>query len=339
MADGRRWRVTLYWMLIATLGASGTGCFDHSGATAGTAADETVVALVDGTPITAHELDESLRSELDQLERARYELRLGQLRRLIAARVLGTERAEQDLDQAFRAASARADVEIRLAPPAASSANTTAVVASAQSNDGTSTTATDTTRRSDLPVTLMGTVVRDEPGKSMAAVRLRGALLARNVEPGQSIVDGAVLVRVERNRIIVRRNGELEFVPLSVISEPNTPTPARTVARLVRTPDTVLTLRRSDVDRALRDVPALERSLIRAAPELDGRRLLVVASVDPGSLYDLLQLQDRDVLMQVNSEWVDERRNPLWDALRTDESVTLMIMRAGQPRSFAYVIN
>jgi hypothetical protein len=100
----------------------------------------------------------------------------------------------------------------------------------------------------------------------------------------------------------------------------------------------VLSLRRGDVDRALRDLAALEQSLTRADPEIDGRRLLVLSSVEAGSLYDLLQLQERDVLMQVNGEWVDDRRNPLWDALRSHGTVTLLVMRAGQPQSFPYEI-
>lgn len=323
------------WLLAASLTAGAAGCGDHSRGT-GTG-EGPIAAVVDGTPISERELDDSLAPQLRELDRSRYEMRLKQLQQLIAARVLGDKRAERDGDKAFRAATAQADVEIRLVPPTVSSAPDPNAAAAALPDSGEADG--DTPRRSALPLTLIGTLVRDDPAKSMAAVRVPGALLARNVLPGHPIVDGAVLVRVERNRILLRHKGALEFVPLSVTSEPSTPTPARTVARFARTPDTVLSLRRGDMDRALRDIPMLERSLTHAAPELDGRRLLVLASVEPGSLYDLLQLQERDVLMQVNGEWVDDRRNPLWDALRADGTVTLLVMRAGQPQSFAYDIN
>jgi type II secretory pathway component PulC len=309
---------------------SAFGCTDRSHGPAG---DDTIVAVVDGEPITARELDESMRAQLDQLERQRNTLRLRRLRRLIAARVLGGDRADAELDDAFAAAQARADIEIRLPVPSMPPA-----AAATSADDGAATGATQAVRRSDLPVMLVGTVVRDEPAKSMAAVRVGSSSSARNVHPGQPVVDGALLVRVERNRIVLRRNGELEFVPLSVTNEPNTPTPARTLARFVRTPDSVLSLRRADVDRGLRDTSALEGRLVRGAPELDGRRLLIVDSVEPGSLYELLDLQDGDVLMQVNGEWVDDNRNPLWDALRDDADVTLLIMRAGSPRAYAYAI-
>jgi len=323
------------WLLITSLTAVVAGCSGCSPVTDTSADDEDVVAVIDGTPITARELDDALRPQLGELERSRYELRLKQLHRMIAARVLGEERAEQEGEKGFRAATAQAEVDIRLVAPTVSAAVESQAVAADTTRDGDG----QAPQRSTLPLTLVGTIVRDDPAKSMAAVRVPGALLARNVQPGQTIVDGAVLLRVERNRIVLRHKGLVEFVPLSVVNAASTPTPARTMSRFTRPPDTVLSLRRNDVDRGLRDIAALERSLTRAAPELDGRRLLVLGSIEPGSLYDLLQLHERDVLMQVNGEWVDEQRNPLWDALRADATVTLLVMRAGQPQSFAYDIN
>jgi general secretion pathway protein C len=297
--------------------------------------DAEIVAVVDGTPITQGELDAALGPQLRDLERSRYRLRLAHLQHLIAQRVLGHERSERQGENAYAAALAEATVEVRLAPPYAGMQDSEPADEPEPIADGGGEA---TAKRSALPVTLVGTIVRDDPAKSMAALRLPGALLARNVQPGQTIIDDAVLLRVERNRILVRHKGALEFVPLSVNSEPSTPTPARTLAHFTRPPDRVLSLRRGDVDRALRDLAALEQSLTRADPEIDGRRLLVLSSVEAGSLYDLLQLQERDVLMQVNGEWVDDRRNPLWDALRSHGTVTLLVMRAGQPQSFAYEI-
>lgn len=325
------WRALSSKWLVASLIIGLAACRERP-----TAGDETVVAIVDGNKITQRELDQALRPQLDELERSRYELRLAQLQAMIATRVLGEQPADADPDAAFRAARARADVQILLAPPAISLADRPAPAA--EESDGGAAAGSAAPRRSTLPLTLVGTVVREDPEKSMAALRIAGAVLARNVYPGQQLVEGAVLLRVERNRIILRHQGAVEFVPLSVGSAPSTPTPARHPARFARTPDTVTSLRRNDVERALRDVALLESSLTRAAPELDGRRLLVLDGVEPGSLFDVLQLEERDVLMQVNGEWVDDSRNPLWDALRAGGTVTLMVMRAGQPRAFAYEI-
>lgn len=334
MVSGSGMRILAGWTL--TLLAVSAGCGDRTGTVEPAAPDgAAILAVVNGTPVTQREVDEALGPQLQDLDRARYDLRLKRLEQMIAARVVGEERAQRDPERAFRAAATQANVEVRLQPPAAiaSGADASEIAVSEGAADGA------TARRSALPLTLVGTVVRDNPQKSMAAVRVPGALLARNVHPGQPVVDGAVLLRVERNRIIIRHQGALEFIPLSVTNEASTPTPVRNGSRYARTPDAELSLRRSDVDRALRDVPALERSLTRAAPEIDGRRLLVLETVEPGGLYDLLQLQERDVLMQVNGEWVDDRRNPLWDALRADGPVTLLVMRAGQPQAFAYEIN
>lgn len=334
MAQRTGIRAVCCWLVAVSLSIHAIGCSDRDASDDPFDGDR-VIAMVNSKAITEREVDAAIRPELEALEQSRYALRLQQLHRMIAARVLGADKVGDDPEQAFREAQTHADIDVRLPTP---KGGLPAAPASAD-DDAASHQRGHTMQRSSLPVTLVGTVVRDDPKKSMAAVRVPGALLARNVHPGQAIVDGATLLDVERNRIILRHNGTTEFVPLSVASEPSTPTPARTLARFARTPDAVVALRRTDLDRALRDTTSLERNLTLSAPELDGHRLLVLQTVDGGGLFDLLQLQERDVLMQVNGEWVDDRRNPLWEALRADGPVTLLVMRAGQPQAFAYEIN
>jgi hypothetical protein len=42
--------------------------------------------------------------------------------------------------------------------------------------------------------------------------------------------------------------------------------------------------------------------------------------------------------MQVDGEWVDTQRNPLWDQLRDRQRVSVTIIRRGLPQAFEYVI-
>lgn len=195
-------------------------------------------------------------------------------------------------------------------------------------------------RASNLPLTLVGTVVRQDPAKSMAAIRVGDQLVARNYRPGQQLMDDAVLAQVERNRVLIRRGDALEVLSLSAersAAAPTTPAPT-TSARPMPTPDRVVDLRRGDVDYALHRDAEPGRRLEAITPDRDGRRLLVVADVEPASVHELLGLRSRDVLLQVDGEWVDAQHNPLWDALRQRERVRVLIVRAGVPLTVEYLI-
>jgi hypothetical protein len=174
----------------------------------------------------------------------------------------------------------------------------------------------------------------------MAAIRVGDQLVARNFRPGQQVMDDAVLEQVERNRVLIRRGDRLEVLSLSNerAAEPATAVASAVTVRPMPTPDRVVDLRRGDVDYALHRDTEPGRRLEAMTPDRDGRSLLVVAEVEAASVSELLGLRTRDVLMQVDGEWVDAQHNPLWDALRQRERVRVLIVRAGVPLTVEYVI-
>jgi hypothetical protein len=107
---------------------------------------------------------------------------------------------------------------------------------------------------------------------------------------------------------------------------------------LVIEPEAVLTLRRGEISRALRDRPSLERRLRTSTGRYGGRRLLKLSEVQPGDLFDRLGLHARDVLLVVDGEWVTDEHNPLWQHLEERGEVTLVFMRRGLPQTLRYVI-
>jgi protein-disulfide isomerase/type II secretory pathway component PulC len=204
---------------------------------------------------------------------------------------------------------------------------------------------------SDLPLTLVGTLVRKDASRSVASIRREGEEIASTFRPEDEVMDGVKLDRVERKRVYVRHHGDLEFLPLArggagagtalpEEAEEAAPeeSPAEEAAEeepMLPGPDAVLAVSQSELDEALEDIDALEQVLEIGELDVGGKRLLKLSEVEPGSLYERLGLESRDVLMQVNGKWVHDQDNPLWDALGGEQkTVILRIIRRGIPKTF-----
>jgi hypothetical protein len=103
-------------------------------------------------------------------------------------------------------------------------------------------------------------------------------------------------------------------------------------------PEVVITLSRAEVDRALRERQRLDRKLEATAGEFSGQRLLKIRETDGGDFYARLGLEERDVLMIVNGEFVTAENNVIWDAFAAGDRVTILVMRRGLPHTYEYRI-
>lgn len=196
-------------------------------------------------------------------------------------------------------------------------------------------------RHSELPLDLRETGIRDNPLKSSAVLHHRLTGSTQTLKPGDTVAGSARLVLVTGDRAYLEDGNRLEFIPLSIPGSEATAAEAKRVDGGYvpdRKVDAVFTLHRADVDQALEKRNELESVLASGVLDVGGKRLMKLGEVEVGSFYDQLGLQARDVLMQVDGEWVHNLQNPLWDSLRTKRKVTLTIMRKGYPKTFQYVI-
>lgn len=100
-----------------------------------------------------------------------------------------------------------------------------------------------------------------------------------------------------------------------------------------------MTLSKNWVRRQLTERQELEKHIQNAEHVVNGLYNLVkLKDVEQQPFYVTLGLQEGDVLMQVNEEWVHSGQNPLWTALALEEPITLIIMRNGLPIRYDYVI-
>jgi protein-disulfide isomerase/type II secretory pathway component PulC len=192
--------------------------------------------------------------------------------------------------------------------------------------------------RSQLPLALSGTVTDENPAKSTAILQYLSDRSTRILRAGDSVLVDVKLVLITEDRIFLQQNNQLGFLPLSgVDARPDSSSQQDDLIPVGA--DAVLSLPRADVSKALKEVDRLESTLALGSLDLEGKHLLKLTSVETGGLFDLMGLQAKDVLMQVDGKWVHDQHNPLWEALRTQDSVTLTIMRKGFPKTFQYVIH
>jgi len=192
--------------------------------------------------------------------------------------------------------------------------------------------------RSQLPLALIGTVTDENPAESTAILQYLSDNSLRTLKAGNNVLDGIELVLITRDRVFLQQKNQLVFLPLSGI-DARPYTSSQQNSMIPADADAVLSLPRTDVSKALKEVDSLESTLALGSLDLEGKRLLKLTNVETGGLFDLMGLQAKDVLMQVDGKWVHDHHNPLWEALRTQDRVTLTIMRKGFPKTFHYVIN
>lgn len=194
-----------------------------------------------------------------------------------------------------------------------------------------------TAPRTTLPLALTGTILLGDPIKSAAVLHNRADNSTHILKKGDTILKDFELVLVDQNRAYFQYGSQLEYLPLAGLPDEVTASDQNPMPSLKI--DAVLTVDRFDIDRAFKDIDKLESILETGSLDLEGKRLLKLTEIEPGSFYDLLGLQAKDVLMQVDGKWVHSQQNPLWRALRTQNKLTLTIMRKGFPKTFQYVIN
>jgi type II secretory pathway component PulC len=200
-----------------------------------------------------------------------------------------------------------------------------------------------------LPLALYATIVGERPGLGLALIGGRGpeapAALRRE---GERVTPAAILRRVAADRVELLVEGKVEVLALEQPADgrsdagrttgPDVPgatadpeAAAREAARaaLPRAGAYPVYLDREMVRGLMTDRVALSAALEPVAMTVDGYRLLRLDKVAPGSLYELLGLEQGDVIVMVNERPIHEGDNPLWDALDRENEVRVRVVRPG----------
>jgi general secretion pathway protein C len=169
---------------------------------------------------------------------------------------------------------------------------------------------TESLEATKLPLTLLGTYASSEPRDSWAAVEDKQARQHLVLQIDDAVQDGkALVIRIERRRIVLSENGTLRELALSEDFVPSAPTRPRAKKSSSARRRTAASRRRP---AARKPKPQAGTSPVRDPAQLltggrplpkyvDGQMVgFTLSDVQPGSIYEEAGLRDGDVITQVN---------------------------------------
>lgn len=201
---------------------------------------------------------------------------------------------------------------------------------------------------SSLPLNLLGTLVHSNPEKSIATIEVKSKSTTVALRVGRDIPGIATLVKVERNKAIIRNlgNNRLEFIEIKqankiAFSSSRTTAPAASTEVKV-TGQNRFEVNRADVLKYTSDMASvLQQAAMQPRRNANGEiECFKFLAIQPGSIYTQLGFQVGDCLKGVNGEKIDSpaKAMEMYNALKTANSIKIMVERDGRDQENDYSV-
>ena len=202
---------------------------------------------------------------------------------------------------------------------------------------------------SNLPITIIGTLVHSDPAKSIAALELKGKNKTGSYTVGASVEGMCTIERVARNVVFIRNssNGMLEYIEMTKgankVAFDQAKGEAPKAKNVQSSGNNTFALSRATLLKYTNDLSSVLMQA-RAVPnrdpntgEINGFRIL---DMQQGSIYEELGLQRMDVIKGVNGEPVDsiQKAMEMYNTLKNGNNVKMQIERGGKVETFNYEI-
>jgi len=230
---------------------------------------------------------------------------------------------------------------------------------------------------STLPLRLEAITLGGNAENSTATIQHLSDTSSHLYKQDDEILPNTYLVMIQSNSVILERAGKLERVILAsgktidivedssllndnnLISVSNTSSPSLNTSQRKKSladPDEIpagleydfqgvvsakgeTPLSRSWLTEKLAEREALKEHFEPAELEVEGTYVMRLTNVQENDFYQTLGLQDQDVVLRVNNEWVHSAQNNLFDSLENLQEVSVVLMRKGLPIHLNYHIN
>lgn len=209
----------------------------------------------------------------------------------------------------------------------------------------------DDIEKSQLPVTLLGTFAATDPEISRATLHDRETKDTLVVGVGDQIKDKALVVRIERRRVVLRENGAARELTLD---EENGRPPvvkrasrsarsrtARTSSPVRKLADDRFAVSRDEIEETIQN-PSNLLSQARVLPKFENGEMmgLQISSIKAGSLFSEIGIQDGDVITEFNGIPIDspsESSRILQEMSEADEYHVIGVGPDGSERVWDFV--
>ena len=207
---------------------------------------------------------------------------------------------------------------------------------------------------SSLPLTLLGTVVNVRGGRSFAIISQSGSKDQEIYFTGDTVREGVILATVQRNRVVLLREGREEV--LEKTSEAAAPAPRRRTARravgsrvnssqnnirIRKVGDNNYVMDRREVEGVLADVNKL-LTQIRIVPHFkEGKPYgFKVFNIRPNSLFMKLGMVNGDIIKRVNGLDITgpEQALQMYQQLKQESRITIDLERFSKNITLQYEV-
>ena len=197
-----------------------------------------------------------------------------------------------------------------------------------------------------LPLTLVGTVIFQNPARSIAAIQDKTEGKMYPVRQGDEILDRVQILSVEPRRVIFINPAVRHREFVEIPEDPNsmkvsTGGHAKNAAPIAQVEENKFVVKRSELDSQMSNYNAL-MTQARAVPDLDGGQMVgfKLMQIQPGSFYEKIGLKVGDTISAVNGEKITDvgKALALLQDLKNMNSLDLGIKRNGKEINLNYDI-
>lgn len=202
---------------------------------------------------------------------------------------------------------------------------------------------------SQLPLELIGTLVMTNPDHSLAEINVKSKNQVIALAPKHDIERIATLIRVERNKAIIRNLnlGRLEYIEIKSQSKLTftgaAPTPVmRGSGEIKQIAPNKFKLSRATIMKHTQDLSKLlmQASSIPRRKANGEIECFILTSFQPDSIYADLGVQQGDCIKSVNGEPIDSaaKAMELYNALKNSNHIKLTVESDGRDQDKEYTI-
>jgi type II secretion system protein C len=192
-------------------------------------------------------------------------------------------------------------------------------------------------KKTTLEIDLVGTIVVNDPSRSVAAIELKQA---KKIEPfmvGDTILDKALVVSIARKKVILRNTASAELEYVGMQNEEEEKPLAGSESGIKQMGGNRILVERTELNKSLSNLNEL-LTQARAVPNIENGVVngFKLFGIQPGSLYQKLGAQNGDVIKSVNGVDIKDPNTAmgLFQQLQTTNRLEFSIDRNGVPQNF-----